>query len=172
MRLRRRGGPGALRPEDYPGALLARLAAHARAEPEREVCGLVVRDPSGALEALPLRNVVLDRAESEGLPESPRHAYLMDPREHLRIAKRLRREGGEVVASYHSHVEGSAEFSSVDRAFALEEGAPIHPGLDYIVLALCQGAVAEMRIFSWNGKCFHGSRLSLPATIDAARHPP
>jgi len=161
-----------LRPEDYPGALLARLAAHARAEPEREVCGLVVRSPSGALEAVPLRNVVGEGAESEGPPESPRRAYLLDPREHLRLAKRLRREGGEIVASYHSHVEGSAEFSSVDRAFALQDGAPVHPGLDYIVLALRGGAVVEMRIFSWNGECFHGSRLSLPAAIDAARHPP
>jgi len=158
-------------PGPYPPDLLLRLCRLAEAEPEEEVCGFVVRRGNGALDVVPLRNV-LGEEDAPGLPEDRRRGYLADPVGHLRLAKRLREEGGLLLAAYHSHVEADAYFSGVDREFALHGGGPLWPGLEYLVVSVRSGSARELRRFSWNGQHFEGSILSLPQRENAARHPP
>lgn len=135
------------------------------------MCGFVVRRGSGELEVVPLRNA-LGAEGAPGLSSDRRQGYLVDPVGHLRLAKRLRAEGGALVAAYHSHVDSGAHFSEVDREFALHGQAPLWPELDYLVLGVRAGSVSEIRIFSWNGKCFAGSDLPVPGRENAARHAP
>lgn len=56
----------------------------------------------------PLPNVAAD----------PRRHFLADPAAQIALFRRLREEGREVVALYHSHPEGGAEPSATDLAQA------------------------------------------------------
>jgi len=163
---RRRGRTGGRRPAvvpRYPAHVLAQIRALAEADPDREVCGFVVRRGGGAVEVVAVRNAIGPGPAPPGLPADPRRGYLADPVEQLRLVKQLRREGGSLLAAYHSHVGGGASFSGVDREFALSEGRPLWPGLDYLVVAVRSGSAGEIRKFSWNGDDFEGSALVPPA---------
>lgn len=130
----------------YGEEILDRLAALCEAEPEREVCGFVVRR-DGALEVVPVANVA-DRyhaQDPERFPRTSRTSYLMDPRAQLRLHESLLDGSGEIVAVWHSHVEVGAYFSEKDRADALVEGEPLLPGAEYLVLGVRGGKVTERR---------------------------
>jgi proteasome lid subunit RPN8/RPN11 len=114
-----------------------RLAALAEADPEREVCGFVVADSRGGQAVFPVRNVAV----------SAREGYEVDPAAHLALARRLRAEGGRIVAVYHSHVDGPARLSSTDLEQALDGGAPVLPGVDQAVIGMASGKVLEVRVF-------------------------
>jgi len=136
----------------YEEAILARLVALAEADPDREVCGFVLRRGE-ALEVWPVANVA-DRyreLEPDQYPSSSRESYLMDPQEQFRIHRELARSGGEIVAIWHSHVEVGAYFSAKDRADALIDGAQVVPGAEYLVLGVKSGRVTEVRRFRFEG---------------------
>jgi proteasome lid subunit RPN8/RPN11 len=132
--------------------LLARIATLCEADPEREVCGFVVRR-AGALEPVPVENVA-DRYHARdpvAFPRTSRESYLMDPRAQLRLHQELDAAGGELVAVYHSHVEVGAYFSEKDRADAAVDGAQVIPGAEYLVLGVHGGRVTEVKRFSFEG---------------------
>ena len=108
---------------DLP-SLAPRLAALAEADPEREVCGFVVAGPGGEHAVLPVRNVAGASGER----------YEIDPAAHLALARRLRADGGRIVAVYHSHVDGPARLSATDLEHALDGGLPVLPGVDQVVI--------------------------------------
>lgn len=132
--------------------VLARLSEAALADPRREACGFVVADRSGALEVVPVRNVVGEVEGPPGLGRRPESAYLADPAAHLALARRLRREGGRIAAVFHSHVGGPGRLSDVDREHAVVDGRPVLPGADQIVVAVESGKVSEIGIFRWDGQ--------------------
>ena len=136
----------------YGPELLARLAALCEAEPEREVCGFVVRR-GGALEAVEIRNVAdaYHAHDPVHFPRTSRESYLMDPRAQLRLHEALDREGGVIVAVWHSHVEVGAYFSAKDRADAVVDGVQLVPGAEYLVLGVRGGRVDEVRRYVWRG---------------------
>jgi proteasome lid subunit RPN8/RPN11 len=134
--------------------VLARLAEAALADPHRETCGFVVEDPSGALEVVPVRNVVGDVLGPPGPGSRPESAFLADPAAHLALSRRLRREGGRIAAAFHSHVGAPARLSAADRELAVVDGRPVLPGADLIVVGVDSGKVSEIRIFRWNGREF------------------
>jgi proteasome lid subunit RPN8/RPN11 len=137
---------------EYPGEILRRIAAIAEADPDREVCGFVVRPRAGAaLEVVAVANALGAAEGPPGLPASPRHAYLADPAAQLRLFRRLREEGGEVVACYHSHPGGPAALSRLDVDHALVDGSPVVPDAEQIVVAIAAGRKPEMARFRWNG---------------------
>jgi proteasome lid subunit RPN8/RPN11 len=121
--------------------LFPAIAAIAEADPEREVCGLVIADAGGALSVVPARNVS---------PE-PGERYELDPAFHLAMARRLRAVGGSVAAVFHSHVDGPAALSAEDRRLAVEEGVPVMPGVDLLVAGMRAGKVEEVKVFTWHG---------------------
>jgi proteasome lid subunit RPN8/RPN11 len=123
---------------DLP-TLAPRLAALAEGDPEREVCGFVVADSRGVHAVLPARNVAAAAGES----------YEIDPGTHLALARRLRAEGGRIVAVYHSHVNGPARLSATDLASALDGGVPVLPGVDQVVIGMDHGKVQEVQVFGF-----------------------
>lgn len=91
--------------------LLARAVALARADPEREVCGLLL-EREGAVDLLPARNVAAD----------PRSRFEIDPATLLAAHRDQRRGGPAIVGCYHSHPSGSPEPSARDAADAEPNG--------------------------------------------------
>jgi proteasome lid subunit RPN8/RPN11 len=139
----------------YGPRLLARIEALCETDPEREVCGFVVRR-AGALVVEPIPNVA-DRYHAKDpvrFPRTSRESYLMDPKAQLRVLQDLEREGGEVVAVWHSHVDVGAYFSAKDRADAVVDGTPLVPGAEYLVLGVRGGRVTERKRYRYEGGDF------------------
>jgi [CysO sulfur-carrier protein]-S-L-cysteine hydrolase len=136
----------------YPPVLLARLAELAEADPEREVCGFVVRLPDGALEVVPVRNAAP--------PCEARASFAMDGAEELRALLRIDRDGAVVVAIYHSHVDAPAELSRADREGATAAGAPLWPGVEQLVVSVGRGRAGQVRRYRLVGSDF------TPAPLD------
>lgn len=133
--------------------LLARIVERCEADPEREVCGFVVRR-GGADDVVQLENVA-DRYHARdpaAFPRTSRDSYLMDPRAQLRLQEELAAADGRIVAVWHSHVEVGAYFSAKDRADAVIDGAQVIPGAEYVVLGVRGGKVTEVRRF----RCEYG----------------
>ncbi len=131
-------------------SFLARVAPElvrlAEAEPEREVCGFIVAAEDGGLEVLPVPNVAGDA--------HARTRFELDPAAHLALSRRLRLEGRRPVALYHSHVEGGADLSPVDRERMVLDGVPVLPGVDPVVIAMRSGKAEEVRMFTWNTRIY------------------
>jgi proteasome lid subunit RPN8/RPN11 len=147
----------------YPAELVARLSALCEADPEREVCGFLVRR-GGVLEVVPVANLA-DRyhaVDPARFPRTSREAYLMDPKAQLRIHRELEGQGGEIAAVWHSHVEVGAYFSAKDRADAVIEGQPAVPGAEYLVLGVRGGRVTEVRRYRWDGKDYGEVPIGAP----------
>jgi len=117
------------------------MAALAEYEPEREVCGFVLAGSGGGHAVFPVRNVAGTAGEG----------YEIDPAAHLALARRLRDEGGRIVAVYHSHVAGPARLSATDLEHALDGGRPVLPGVDQVVIGMDHGKVVEVRVFRFQG---------------------
>jgi proteasome lid subunit RPN8/RPN11 len=128
---------------EYGAAVLARLRALAEEEPARERCGLVTR-VGGRLEVVPVANVAAD----------PAARFDMDPAALLRIHGELAASGGEMVAAWHSHVEGGAALSARDREEAVVGGRPLLPGAEQLVLGMRAGRVTEVRRYRFTGGGF------------------
>lgn len=130
-------------PATYGRDLLGRLRALAEADPGRERCGLVVR-VDGRLEAVALPNVA----------EDPRRAFELDPAALLRVHAGLAASGGEIVAAWHSHVDGGPHLSARDRAEAVVDGRPLLPGAEQLVLGMRGGRVTEIHRYRFEGGSF------------------
>ena len=91
----------------------AEMAAHAaRALPD-EACGILLGSPGRIEQALPAANVAPD----------PARRFEIDPAA-LIAAHRAAREGGSpVIGYYHSHPDGLARPSAIDRAMAAHDDA-------------------------------------------------
>ena len=158
---------------EVPPEILARLVALCEADPEREVCGFLLRR-GGALQVVPVPNLA-DRyhaVDPERFPRTSREAYLMDPKEQLRVHREVEEHGGEIAAVWHSHVEVGAYFSAKDRADAILDGQPAVPGAEYLVLGVRGGRVTEARRFRWDGRDYVEAPLgALPGNLDGGRTP-
>lgn len=116
--------------------LLPALAAEAEAAPGREVCGFVLAE-GGRCRLDPARNVAVD----------PARRFEIAPRDLFALHRRLREGGLVLCAVYHSHPEGGAGLSAADReAMLLEDGTPVLPGIDQLVIGLRQGRAEEARV--------------------------
>jgi proteasome lid subunit RPN8/RPN11 len=145
----------------YGKALLDRIAALCEADPEREVCGFVVRR-AGALEVEPIPNVA-DRYHAKDparFPRTSRDSYLMDPRSQLQVLDAVERDGAEIVAVWHSHVEVGAYFSAKDQADAVVDDVQQVPGAEYLVFGVRDGRVTESRRYRYDGHGFAESLLA------------
>lgn len=139
----------------YSNELLTQLAALCEADPEREVCGFLVQR-AGTLQVVPVTNVA-DRyhaVDPVRFPRTSREAYLMDPKQQLRLHRDLEEHGGAIVAVWHSHIDCGAYFSAKDRADAVLDGQPTVPGAEYLVLGVRSGRVTEVKRFCWDGADF------------------
>jgi proteasome lid subunit RPN8/RPN11 len=144
--------PAAPPASPYPPALLARIATRCEASPASEVCGFVVRR-GGALDLVEVPNGAdaAHAADPVRFPRTARDSYLMDPDALLATFESLAREGAEIAAVWHSHVDSPAVFSEQDRADALLDGEPALPGAEYLVVSVRGGRAVELRRFVFTG---------------------
>jgi proteasome lid subunit RPN8/RPN11 len=132
--------------EGDAGWPLERLAALAEGSPAEEICGLLVR-LAGEVTAWPVGNVAA----------APATAFELDPGQLLAALRRLDREGGELLAVFHSHLAGGANLSPRDLAGALAGGSPLLPGVAQVVVALERGRADLIRVHRWIGSEYASS---------------
>ncbi|MFL5262845.1 MAG: Mov34/MPN/PAD-1 family protein [Anaeromyxobacteraceae bacterium] len=132
---------------------MARVAALAEADPQREVCGLVFRLPDGGHEVVAVPN-----AEAAG---RARDGFRMDPAALLAALRAWEARGGVVAAVYHSHVDAPPELSGRDRAELTLDGRPTFPGASLLVVSLRAGHAAEAALHGWDGAAFVAQPFAL-----------
>ncbi|MDX3910024.1 MAG: M67 family metallopeptidase [Sphingobium sp.] len=91
--------------------LLERIISLARAEPEREVCGLLLGDPED----------ISDIQIASNVADDPARNFEIEPATLLRAHREARMGGLSIIGHYHSHPGGSSTPSSADAAEALED---------------------------------------------------
>jgi len=139
---------------ELPPDRLAEIIRHAESGYPDEVCGMVAGIP-GKPESYRVRRVrnIADaqpQRDPGGQSRTARTAYLMDPREQLRILQELDATAESVIAFYHSHPDHAAYFSAMDREHALLRGEPIWPGPSYLVVSVVQGRARSAVWFTWD----------------------
>ncbi|HEX9779656.1 MAG TPA: M67 family metallopeptidase [bacterium] len=106
------------------------MVAHCRAEYPKEACGILGGRSGRAAQVYTMTN----------LDASP-ISYAMDPKEQLRVMRRLRAAGQDMVAIYHSHTASDAYPSPVDASLAVYSEA------SYVLVSL--KTVSEPRVASY-----------------------
>jgi proteasome lid subunit RPN8/RPN11 len=133
---------------------LKEMFAHAEQGYPDEVCGVVIGKRGD-----PAHNAVRRCAnladEYHGMdparyPRTARTAYVMDPKDLLRIQSEADAGGLEILAIYHSHTEHEAYFSQTDRDLALLDGEPLWPDTRYVVISVKMGKAIYCKMFIWN----------------------
>jgi proteasome lid subunit RPN8/RPN11 len=71
--------------------------------------------------------------------------YSMDPREQLRVEKRMRSLSQQLIGIYHSHTASAAYPSSVDVRLA------ISPDVSYVLVSLQDRERPELKSYRING---------------------
>ena len=140
---------------------LKKISEHAQAEYPEECCGIILSGNAvldQSTEATqqeyvrPCRNVQNQRHadDPEAYPRDARTAYLMAPRDLLRIHKESEQENRPIKAFYHSHPDHDSYFSDKDKADATLWGEPVSPDSAYVVLSVYGGEVRDIKAFAWN----------------------
>ena len=102
--------------------VLTALLDHARREEPNEACGYLASDNERIMRHFELTNI----------DAAPDH-YTMDPAEQFAAIRRIREEGLQVAAVYHSHPETPARPSVEDIRLAND------PNMTYIIVSLMAG---------------------------------
>lgn len=128
-----------------PAAALDTIYARARAAYPAECCGYIVGD---ALDEV----VACTNAQSPGTnPFAPdRHAdrgFAIAGAELLAFARTFATPRPARVV-YHSHTNGRAYFSEVDRVAAATSAGPVYP-VDHLVIGVTAAGVTEAALFAW-----------------------
>jgi proteasome lid subunit RPN8/RPN11 len=112
------------------------MRSHGEATYPEECCGFLLGREDGPERR---RLVRLVRLANERV-DSRNRRYVISPETYLEVERDAEREGLDLVGIYHSHPDAAARPSEFDRAHAL-------PGLSYVIVAVGQGAAAE--VASW-----------------------
>ena len=134
-----------------PSALLAEVLAHARAAYPEECCGWLA-GPRGEDRLTEVRCCA--NAQGPAHPLAPGRgrgsAFLLSGADLLALCRALDGDAPPRVL-YHSHPDGEARMSPIDRAAALApDGAPLYP-LAHLVVAVAEGGQASARLWLWDG---------------------
>jgi proteasome lid subunit RPN8/RPN11 len=118
--------------------LLRHCFAHGAQGYPEEVCGILAGPedkPHLVTAAHPLANILNQKhaEDPEGFPRTAAEGYVLDPREHMLLERKLGKSGEAVRVIYHSHVDVGAYFSDEDKRRALWNDEPLYPGVAYLV---------------------------------------
>ncbi len=111
--------------------IVNRILAHAQQTPEQEVCGLVGAVAGVPRQVYPVSNVAA----------AADHLFAMDPREQIDAMRRMRDNGEQLFAIYHSHPHAPASPSATD----LQQAA--YPEALYLIISLDTKGVLELQGF-------------------------
>jgi [CysO sulfur-carrier protein]-S-L-cysteine hydrolase len=131
-------------PIAIPGEVLAAVYAHAIAAFPDECCGYLVGSGGIVDAAVPCRN-----AQRDGGPIAPERGadtgYAIAGDELFRFARSFDTDRPARIV-YHSHTNGRAYFSELDRRIA---AGPAYP-VQHVVVGVAAGAITEVAQFAWS----------------------
>ncbi|MEC9068730.1 MAG: PLP-dependent transferase [SAR324 cluster bacterium] len=138
-----------------PEQILAECHAHGVEAYPEESCGFIVGnlDDAESLETVhPMRNIMneLHEKDPEQYPRTGRDGYMIDPREHMKLERSLKKEGKQIKVIYHSHPDVGAYFSEKDKEDALWNGNARYPGITFLVCATNQGKAGDAILVDFN----------------------
>jgi proteasome lid subunit RPN8/RPN11 len=128
-----------------PPAVLAAVYAHARDAFPDECCGYLVGDPIDT--CVRCRNAQTGGDHPIAPERGADTAFAITGAELLAFAKSFDGPRPARIV-YHSHPNGRAYFSRVDRESAAPGGTPAYP-VQHLVVGLDAGAVTEAAQFAW-----------------------
>ena len=130
-------------------ALVARVHAHVMEWFPDEACGLLIAETDGVRAEL-AENLAdkYHRLDPDSYPRTAKTSYLLDPM----LLANVERQGGRVVAIFHSHVRVGAYFSDEDVAQAMSpfDDGPMYPGVEYVVFDAQEDGVHGHKTFAWD----------------------
>ncbi len=133
-------------PIAIPGDVLAEVYAHAISAYPDECCGYLVGAAPGAVEAA----VACHNAQADGdHPVAPERGadtgFVIAGAELFRFARRFDTDQPPRVI-YHSHTNGRAYFSTIDRRMA---AGPAYP-VQHVVIGVTAREITEVAQFAWS----------------------
>jgi len=129
-----------------PRKITNQLLHLAQLSPNAEVCGLI-----GGKNGIPSHCYPVTNAAAQ-----PQQHFLLDTREQIAALARIREQGEELFAIYHSHPSAPAQPSALDLDMA--EG---YENALYLIISLNTKGILEMRGFSIRDKTAQEVGLSL-----------
>lgn len=111
--------------------LTSQLLHLAQVSPEAEICGLISGKNNQPIRCYPIDNVA----------DAPQNHFLFDSKQHISALKKMRENGEDVFAIYHSHPTAPACPSTVDLEMAAYENAL------YFIISLNTKGILELRAF-------------------------
>ncbi len=124
-------------------AVLAAVRAHARETFPAECCGYLRGD-----EVVRCRNAQADGEHPTHPERGAETGFVIAGRELFEFARSFQTERPPTVV-YHSHTNGRAYFSAVDRLNAAPGGVPAYP-VQHLVVGITAEGVTEAAIFGWS----------------------
>ncbi|MED5578479.1 MAG: M67 family metallopeptidase [Nitrospinota bacterium] len=133
------------------------IFSHAESNYPDECCGLIVGPKGedsdlGDFEIILCRNIQNDmhKLDPETYPRTARTAFLIEPKEFLRIDNSAK-EGKVLKAIFHSHPDEESYFSDEDKRAAVPFGdIPTFPDANHVVISIRQNEVKETKVFAWD----------------------
>ncbi len=127
-----------------PDQLLAIAARHARACFPEECCGYMIgREPDAVDGLVECRNAQADGVHPTHPERGAEMGFVISGAELLAFARTFDSPRPARIV-YHSHTNGRAYFSEVDRDNARHAGFPV----DYLVIAVTEAGVTEAALFA------------------------
>lgn len=128
-----------------PRKITTQLLHLAQISPELEICGLIGSKNGLPCNCYPIQNVA----------EQPQQRFLLDAAQQIAAMARMREQGEELFAIYHSHPSAPAQPTGTD----LEMAA--YPDALYLIISLNTKGILEMRGFKITQKTATEVALSL-----------
>lgn len=135
----------------FSSDIIDEIHNHARLEYPHECCGIVTM---GARKQRVHRcRNIQNRLHGEDplrYPEDARIAYTIDRAEADRICANAKEKGEEVIAFYHSHIDGPAYFSRIDSEAQTVLGEPEFPNVVHLIVSVVRGEIRGMKCYKWD----------------------
>ncbi len=128
--------------------VLAAICDHARQAFPAECCGYLRRSRDGATELVRCRNAQADGEHPTHPERGAETGFVIAGRELFEFAASFGTDRPAVVL-YHSHTNGQAYFSAVDRDNAAPAGAPVYP-VQHLVVGVTATGTTELAIYAWS----------------------
>ncbi len=114
-----------------PRKLTTELLHLAQISPNNEICGLIAISDGQLTRCYPVANVATQ----------PATRFELDPKQQIAVMARMRENGEDLFAIYHSHPSAPAEPSTSDIEMAT------YPNAVYLIISLNTKGVLEIRGF-------------------------
>lgn len=140
-----------------PKHIIDALIAHARADAPNECCGLLAGKGEIASEIYPIANLPSDDPAVSDLkvPADRRLRYVMDPKAQIAAFKKMRENGTEMMAIYHSHTASEAYPSATDVRLAF------YTDVHYLIVSLEKADAPVLRAFRIENEVVHEETINI-----------